>query len=190
MLWRALMSGIVSMALLVLPGVAEAHNCATKEPYCQDVKRLVQRPGRQKVISRQLGHHCYQDFERDRSRRDNRVIKSRIGVVFSEVTRDHGFLETITVYFEGSEEQALGRIDAGAKRNDFGHYDDRPRDPGTSVSLRVNQRVEMGDDGREKDFGYYTIRHLSSARVGPSPTAPAFSADCERAHHLLLRVVP
>jgi hypothetical protein len=58
-----------------------------------------------------MGHHCYGDADAGDPNRDGRVLVSRVGVVFSNVTRHSGYLETVTVYFEGQERQIMGSVD-------------------------------------------------------------------------------
>src|SRR5688500_18121840 len=118
----------VALLLPVPIGVpaAQAHNCTEEEPRCVDHRMLVEKPERQEIISRVLGHHCYMDgLGEEERRRDSRVLLSRISVVFSNVTRESGYFETVTIYFEGDERQIMGSVDAAGKKNDFSRYDDR-----------------------------------------------------------------
>jgi hypothetical protein len=193
----AIVATVVAAPIFVVaPPAAEAHNCVEREPYCVDVRSLVQRPGRQEIVTRQLGHHCANEGEENAPGADKRVLYSRIGVVFSDVARRSGFFERVTIYFDGRERQIMGAVDAWGKRNDFSEYNGQPYDPGFSISYDVKKRVEFGDDSRSKNFGQYVIQHQSAASGpvgvdGPSRRPPpGLRPDCAAAHHLVLIVVP
>lgn len=198
-----LRAALVAVAVLlpVVPAavpVAQAHNCTKEEPRCVDYRTLVEKPERQEIISRVLGHHCYMDgLGEEERQRDKRVLLSRIGVVFSNVTRESGYFETVTIYFEGDERQIMGSVDAAGKQNDFSKYDDQGYDPGFNVSFRVDKQVRFY---QQKDGPNYTIRHEGAAgkfTAGPSggprgrqANRPDTDADCAQAEHLILLVRP
>ena len=178
-------AAVLALGLVQAPA-AVAHNCTTEEPRCVDERTLVQKPGRQEVISRVLGHHCVMHPFDDDPQSDKRVISSRIGVVFSDVTRQSGYFESFTIYFEGRERQVMGSVDTYGKRADVHKFDDQPYDPGFKLSYQINQRVDFGDDVRSKDLGAYTIEHTSAATQG----RPGISPDCMDKHYLRLTVTP
>lgn len=196
-------AAVVSLGLVPRPAEA-THNCTKEEPRCVDRRTLVEKPERQEIVSRVLGHHCYDDFNASLPDRDKRVLYSKIGVVFSNVTHRPGYLETITVYFEGQERQIMGNIDAIGKKNDFHAYDGVERDPGTRITLEVGKQVNFYYDKNSHDIGQYYIEHqsMASAPAGagqggkdpgsdPRPGGrPAVSVDCERKHHLTMQIVP
>jgi hypothetical protein len=176
--------------LLLASGVmyapaAVAHNCVNEEPRCRDEKTLLEKPDRQEVISRVLGHHCAMDGLQDDPQSDKRVISSRIGVVFSDVTRRSGFFESFTIYFV-QERQVMGQVDTYGKQGDVHKFDDQPYDPGYQLRYDINQRVEFGDRVGSQDAGAYTIEHTSAASRG----APNIKPDCKDKHFLLLTVTP
>jgi hypothetical protein len=176
---------ILLIPTLVNAPAAVAHNCVKEEPYCRDEKTLVQKPGRQEVISRVLGHHCAMD---GLDEPDKRVVSSRIGVVFSDVTRRWGFFESFTIYFV-RERQVMGSVDTYGGRSDHADvhkFDDQPADPGYQIRYDINKRVEFGDRIGGKDAGAYTIEHTSAATRG----APNIDPDCKGKHALLLTVTP
>jgi hypothetical protein len=179
---------LVTVALLSLslvwPPVALAHNCTSEEPYCVDTRTLVEKPDRQEVISKVLGHHCVMHpFDEDPDNPEHRVLHSRIGVVFSNVTHNSGFLQTVTVYFEPSERQIMGSIDAYGNRNDFHQFDDQGYDPGFRESFQVDKTVEFHHS--PNSYTTYNIRNYSAAagRPGAGP-------DCYAPHDLVLVVTP
>ena len=190
---------IVSLGFPQAPAAASHRDCTKQEPLCRDVRGLVQRSERQEVISRVLGHHCWHAVDEGQPNRDRREIFSQISVVFRDVTRDFGFLETVTVHFRGGERQIMGRIDAIGKRNDWNMFDGRPHDPGFKVSFRVDKKVEFADVRGKNDRGRYQFRHESAAsgpapdRPGPDPQKggpPGWETDCHGIHNLILEVVP
>ncbi|MCA1846137.1 MAG: hypothetical protein LC792_23690 [Actinobacteria bacterium] len=196
----ALVAGaVVSLALVPLPAQA-THNCKTEEPRCVDTATLVQKPERQEVTSRLLGHHCYSDVDAADPNRDERVLQSRIGVVFSNVTRQSGFLETVTIYFEGHERQIMGSvIGFGRAHRDFSYYDAREFDPGYKITLEVGKKVDFNDYEGRKDIGLYNIRHDSAAKrpggSGPGgnprgPARPQLGVNCYGIHYFVLEVTP
>jgi hypothetical protein len=190
---------VVSLGLAVPPAAA-THKCGSEEPRCVDRRTLVQKPERQAVTSRVLGHHCYNDFDAGDPNADRRVLLSRIGVVFSNVTRRSGYLETVTIHFEGQESQIPGSVDGfGRGTNDFHYYDDRLHAPGSEVTFRVDKQVEFNDYEGRKDLGVYNIRHEAAAsRPGASgpggnpggPARPGLGVDCRGVHYLILEVTP
>ena len=188
----------VSLALVPLPAAA-THNCGTQEPRCVDQRTLLQKPERQEVVSRVLGHHCYHDTEAGQPNRDRRVLLSRIAVVFSNVTRKSGYFETVTIHFEGQERQIMGSVDAFGRRNDFHRYNDEVHSPGSKISFRVDKQVEFNELKGRKDVGVYNIQNEPAAgRPGASgpggnpkgPARPSLSAECKGLHHLILEVTP
>jgi hypothetical protein len=195
----AVVAGVVALALMPLPAGA-THKCNNEEPYCTDTKTLVQKPGRQELISRVIGHHCYSDVDADEPNRDRRVLHSHIGVVFSNVSRHVGFLETVTIYFDGPERQIMGSVTGfGRSKRDFSFYDAREFDPGYQITLQVNKQVEFNDYYGRKDFGLYNIRHDSAAKApgasGPGgnpggPGRPRLGVDCYGTHYFVQEVVP
>lgn len=189
---------VLSRGFAPLPAAA-THRCGTEEPRCVDRRTLVQKPERQEVTSGVLGHHCYHDSDAGQPNRDRRVLLSRIGVVFSSVTGKSGYLESVTIHFEGEERQVMGSVDAIGKRNDFHRYNDEPRSPGSRVTLRVGKQVEFNALKGGKNLAVYNIRHEPAAgRPGASgpgghpggPARPGLSADCKQPHHLILEVTP
>jgi hypothetical protein len=195
---RTALAAALLVPVVFFPTPAEGHDCTKEEPRCFEVRTLLEKPERQEIKSRVLGHHCAMDGEERDPNADHRVLSSRIGVVFSDVTRTSGFLETITIYFEGDQRQITGALDAIGRRNDWHHYDGRGFDPGLSASYRVGKRVEFGH-ARHKKIGSYDIWHSSMASEpeagygethggGREPTI--VGGDCEQKHYLLLDVVP
>ncbi|MDQ3944953.1 MAG: hypothetical protein M3357_07375 [Actinomycetota bacterium] len=190
---------VVSLGL-VPPPAAATHSCNIEEPYCGDRRTLVQKPERQEVISRVMGHHCYGDADAGDPNRDQRVLLSRIGVVFTNVTRHTGYLETVTVYFEGRERQIMGSVEGfGREKQDFHRYDDRQYNPGSKTTLLIDRQVEFNDYEGRKDVGVYNIRHEAAAsRPGASgpggdpggPAPPSLGVDCHGVHYLILEVTP
>jgi len=179
---------ILLIPTLVNAPAAVAHNCVNEEPRCRDERTLVQKPERQEVISRVLGHHCAMDGLQDDPQSDKRVISSRIGVVFSDVTRRWGFFESFTIYFV-RERQVMGSVDTYGGRSDHADvhkFDDQPYDPGYQIRYDINKRVEFGDRVGSKDAGAYTIEHTSAATPGAANIDP----DCKGKHALLLTVTP
>lgn len=189
---------VVALGFVPLPAAA-THKCGTEEPRCVDHRTLVQKPDRQEITSRVLGHHCYHDTDAGQPNRDRRVLLSRIGVVFSDVTRESGYLETITIHFEGEERQIMGSVDAFARRNDFHRYNDEMRNPGSRITLRVDKQVEFNNVRDRKDVGVYNIQHEPAGgrpgAGGPGgnpggPARPGVGVDCKGLHHLILEVTP
>lgn len=166
---------------------ATAHNCTRQEPRCVEQRTLVQKPERQEIISRVLGHHCVEHPSYDDPNADKREIHSRIGVVFSDVSRHSGYFESFTIYFEGNQRQVMGSVNAYGKRSDVHRFDNRPHDPGYEISYRVDKRVEFGDDvGSKGALGAYTIHHDSAGTPGSGNIEP----DCRGSHYLRLTVTP
>jgi hypothetical protein len=91
-----------------------------------------------------------------------RVLMSRIGVVFSDVTRQSGYFERFTIYFKGRKRQVMGAVDTYGKRGDVHTFDDQPYDPGYELTYEINKRAEFGDDVRTRDLGADTIEHTSA----------------------------
>lgn len=194
----ALAAALVVPALAV-PPTAGAHDCGKREPRCFEVRTLLEKPERQEIVSRPLGHHCAADGEEQDPNADKRVLWSQIGVVFRDVNHTSGFLETVTVYFKGDHNQITGALDViGGEKNNWHHYDDRTFRPGEQVSFRVDKRVRFGNV-RHKEIGSIDIWH-SGAATKPSAgygeshgggRDPAIhDADCAQRHYLFLDVVP
>jgi hypothetical protein len=196
----AFLAAVVVSLGLVPPPAAATHRCDTEEPYCGDRRTLVQKPERQEVISRVLGHHCYHDADAGDPNRDQRVLLSRVGVVFSNVTRHSGYLHTVTVYFDGQERQIMGSVDGfGRGKSDFSKYDDQQHNPGDQITLPIDKQVEFNDYEGRKDVGVYNIRHEGAASrpggTGPGgnpggPARPGLYADCRGVEYLILEVTP
>lgn len=195
-------AAVVSLNLVPRPA-GGSHNCTKEEPRCVDRRTLVEKPERQVITSRVLGHHCYDDFTAGSPERDRRVLYSRIEVAFSAVTHRSGFLETITVSIEGEEPHAVGRVAAIGKRSDFYAADWERRDPGSKLTFDVRKKVEFAYNQNTGDIGQYRIEHRPAA-YGPAGSGqagkdggdprpggrPSISVDCEGQHGLALEVVP
>jgi hypothetical protein len=179
-----------------------AHDCTREAPFCDIVGTLVQKPEPQRVVSGVIGHHCFFSHDEPKDQRDDRTLERRIEVAFREVTRQSGFLESITVHFLGQAEQVTGGLAAFAKRLDWETYDSRKRSPGQSETYTVNKRVEFGDTST-KSLGSYTIKNQAAAAGAanvpempgrPPPGAPnrggGTYVDCNQPHSFLLLVSP
>jgi hypothetical protein len=99
------------------------------------------------------------------------------------VTHDSGFLQTVTIYFEPSERQIMGSIDAYGERNDFHQFDDQGYDPGFQESFRVDKTVEFHHS--PNSYTTYSIRNYSAAAGRPGA-----GLDCYAPHDLVLILTP
>ena len=193
---------VVSLELVPLPAEA-THNCTKEEPRCVDRRTIVEKPERQMITSRVLGHHCYDDFSASLPDRDKRVLYSRIEVAFSNVTHRSGYLDTITISIEGEEPHAVGRVDAIGNKNDFHAADWDQRPPGSKLTFDVKKMVEFYYSKNNRDIGQYYIEHRPAAsgptgggQAGKDPGdprpggRPSVSVDCGGLHGLQMEVVP
>jgi hypothetical protein len=78
------------------------------------------------------------------------VDYGRCGGEATNVTRHSGYLETVTIYFEGQERQIMGSVEGfGRGKQDFHRYDDRQYNPGSKTTLQIDKQVEFNDfEGR------------------------------------------
>jgi hypothetical protein len=202
---RIVLVAAAVVSLHLVPGPASAtHNCTKEEPRCTDRRTLVEKPERQVITSRVLGHHCYDDFSASLPDRDRRELYSRVEVAFSNVTHRSGHLDTITIHIEGQEPHAVGRVDAIGKKNDFHAADWDRRPPGSKLTFEVGKKVDFYFGKENRDIGRYRIEHrpVANGPAGggqagkdpgrnPSPGGrPSVSVDCEGQHGLTMEVVP